>query len=123
MKAFLKAILPTVSAIALRVLESLAQNLWDAIWDLVIISIGEAERKFKDGNYAEVKKQFVIDKAIEFLLKYRKLSKVQLWAVKLFIGKVIDRMIKDLNLNNGKGWVLVVSDLKAYWAGRIPYID
>lgn len=127
MKAFfqsvIRSILPTAGAIAMRVLDSLAQNLWDSLWDLLLLSIGDAERKFRDGKYAEVKKQYVIDEAIKFITKYRKLSKIQLWALKTFIGKIVDRIIKDLNENNGKTWVAVVTDLKAYWAGRIPLID
>jgi hypothetical protein len=58
-----------------------------------------------------------------FLTSQKKLSKVQRWAVMVFMGRVIDAMIKDLNENHGQNWIDKAVDLKKKFADKIPGIN
>ena len=123
MQMIIKVLSPILMGVAQKLISSLAQNVWDSFWDMVMESIKQAEQVFKDNGRAEVKKQWVIDRATAFLKLNSKTSRFQMWAVKVFLGKVIDNMIDEMNKNEGKCWSKYILDLKKYWADRIPYID
>lgn len=116
-------IMPFLVASAKSLLLSLAQNVWDSLWDLVFDSIAEIEKTVKNDGFQNDKRKIILDRVEVFLSKQKKISKVQKWAVRVFIGKVIDKMIEDLNSKHGTDWIKYVKDLKQYWADKIPGIN
>jgi len=120
---FTTVLTPFIIAIAKGVLESLAQAVWDSLRTTLIEAVAEVEKKFKNGDYSEKKKDEVIKAVLDYIQKHKKLSKIQVWALRSFIGRVIDKMLDDLNNNYGHSWSKYVGDLFSYWAKRLPLID
>jgi hypothetical protein len=67
--------MPFLVATAKSLLLSLAQNVWDSLWDLVFESVGEIEIHMKDKKNQENKKQIVLNRIDYFLSKEKKLKK------------------------------------------------
>lgn len=122
MNNFVAAILsPFIIIAAKNILHTLAQTVWDALWVRLLDAIKSVELQFK--NNSELKKEQVLTAIMLYVAENKKLSKVQTRIIRTFIGFVIDKIIEDLNKNNGHSWATVVLNLKQYWAGRIPYVD
>jgi hypothetical protein len=120
---FATMVMPFIIATAKSLLLSLAQNVWDGLWDLVFDSIKEIEIQIKNRDVQADKKKIILDRVEVFLTSQKKLSKVQRWAVMVFMGRVIDAMIKDLNENHGQNWIDKAVDLKKKFADKIPGIN
>lgn len=120
---FATILLPFLAATAKSLLLSLAQNVWDGLWDLVFDSIKEIEIQIKNRDIQADKKKIILDRVESYLSQNKKLSKVQRWAVIVFMGRVIDAMIKDLNENHGQNWIDKAVDLKKKFADKIPGIN
>lgn len=120
---FTTVLTPFIIAIAKGVLHSLAQAVWDSLRLTLIEAVSEVEKKFRNGDYSKQKKGQVVKAVIEYIQKHKNLSKVQLWALRVFISRVIDKMIDDLNKNYGHSWGEHVNNMMNYWAKRLPLID
>lgn len=120
---FATILLPFLAATAKSLLLSLTQNVWDGLWDLVFDSIREVEIQIKNRDVQVDKKKVILDRVEVFLTSQKKLSKVQRWAVMVFMGRVIDAIIKDLNENHGQNWIDKAVDLKKKFADKIPGIN
>lgn len=114
---------PVIAGIVQSILQSLAQAAYDSFRSTLIEAVAEAEKKFRDGDYSEKKKEEVIKSVLDYIQRHKKLSGVQIWALRTFISRVIDKMIDDLNKNYGHSWSEYVSDFLNYWAKRLPLID
>jgi hypothetical protein len=113
-------IVSIASKIALDFLKQLAQSVWDALWGKVIEGIQDAEKKYSDGT---IKKEWVIQVAMDFIESHYKMTAFRRWAVKKLLNRVIDSVIGDLNGGLGKNWIAKIEDLKKYLGGRIPLIN
>jgi len=124
MKEFLnlaaKNLLPIVTMLAMNVLKGVLNVAWESFWLTIFEAIQEAEKNISGSL---IKKDEVIKKVMEFIAKYKKLSLVQTWAVKLFIGKVVDAAIEELNNDHGKKWVDTVKDIEQKINQKINIID
>ena len=57
-----------------------------------------------------IKKAYVI--IMNFVENIRLNGVQKRWAVKNWLGNIVDKIIEDLNKNKGKKWVTVVQDLE-----------
>lgn len=114
-------IISVATAIAMRLLETIPQALWDGFWAVIIESVKQAEEKYGRG-LGEQKREQVIGQALEYVMKIRKLNAIQRWALKLFLGRVIDSIIAELNKMAGHNWVNVVDQIKDRLAAKIPFV-
>jgi hypothetical protein len=115
-----KVILSIASRIALAFLKQLAQVVWNSFWDLAADAIRQAESKWQTGT---VRKDWVIAQIMAYLDTKRKPNAVQRWAIRKLLERVIAAIIDNLNATVGHDWGETVLDLKAYLAGKIPFID
>ena len=110
-----------LSTMAMMIAKKAASFLWEVLWKIVAASIVEAEKNWEKTGCGEVKKQWVLDHAMEYVEQNMKLNAISKWVVKTFISKIIDQIIEKLNdqFKNHK-WVDYVSDLKIYIEKYLP---
>ena len=58
-----------------------------------------------------IKKIMLLNSAMAFIEKHKKLNRLQKWAVKN-LGMLLTKSLKILTKNKGKKWVTVVQDLE-----------
>lgn len=115
-----KIIVAIASQIAMGFLKSLAQELWNAFWDVVFDAVRDAEKKWTVGA---VRKNWVIEQIMKYLTTKKKMNGIQKWAMRILLERVVDAIIAQLNQSAGHDWGQKVLDLKAYLASKIPFID
>jgi len=105
------------------ILKSISQGLWDGVWAVVFDAVEQAEEKWEQGDYARNKKEFVIEEAVKFVEKRKKLGFIKKRAVKLFLSTSIDYLINTLNEELGKNWVETVKEREDQLDDYIPWVD
>jgi len=107
-----KTLLTTVT---IAVLKNAAQFAWDVLWQIVTEAMLEAEKKWVESGNGEIKKEWVLEEAMEYIDKNVKLNFLTRWVVKTFVSKTIDTIVQKLNdqFVNHK-WVDAINDLKSY---------
>ena len=115
-----KMLFPIVTGIAMRALKSILNSMWKAFWQTILEGIKEAENNWSSSF---IKKDYVVDSAMAFIEKHKKLNRLQKWAVKKLLGNIVDKIIEDLNKNKGKRWVTVVQDLERELNNKLKIID
>ena len=115
-----KMLFPIVTGIAMRALKSILNSMWKAFWQTILEGIKEAENNWSSSF---IKKDYVVDSAMAFIEKHKKLNRLQKWAVKKLLGNIVDKIIEDLNKNKGKKWVTVVQDLERELNNKLKIID
>ena len=78
-------------------LERVAQNLWDAVWAELIQAAAEAEQKWKESGQGEVKREWVIEKILEYINSQTKLSWLYKKLISMALGMIVDSMVKAFN--------------------------
>ncbi len=104
-------------------LESIGEAVWDGTWEIIFEAIAEAEKKWDEGNWAQDKKQFVIEQAISFIENYEGLGWIRKQAVKIFLSTVIDRIISELNDQLGSDWVKQAKKIEDQLDEYFSFID
>lgn len=107
-----------LSGLALKLLEGLSVAAWDAFWRTVCDAVRDAERKWNGGT---VKKKWVIDHVMQWLEGRERLGFLRRWAVRVFLNRVIDEIVDELNDRVGHDWGTCVADLKALLEGKIRW--
>ena len=115
-----KMLFPIVTGIAMRALKSILNSMWKAFWQTILEGIKEAEKNWFSSF---IKKDYVVNSAMAFIEKHKKLNRLQKWAVKKLLGNIVDKIIEDLNKNKGKKWVTVVQDLERELNSKLKIID
>jgi hypothetical protein len=124
-----KMLFPLITSIAMRALKSILNSTWKAFWQTILEGIKEAENKMiypvpcRSWSSSFIKKDYVVNSAMAFIEKHKKLNRLQKWAVKKLLGNVVDKIIEDLNKNKGKRWVTVVQDLERELNNKLKIID
>lgn len=113
-----KSILITI---ATGILKDAAHVLWDSLWEVIGAGMVEAERQWKLAGSGDVKKEFVMTKAMEFINKNFKLNFLSRWVVQAFVGNIINRLIQELNTDfEDHKWVDHVKDIRTYIENYLP---
>jgi hypothetical protein len=115
-----KMLFPLITSIAMGALKSILNSTWKAFWQTILEGIKEAENNWSSSF---IKKDYVVNSAMAFIEKHKKLNRLQKWAVKKLLGNVVDKIIEDLNKNKGKRWVAVVQDLERELNSKLKIID
>lgn len=114
-----KIIIAIATKIAVSFLKEFSQSIWDAFWDLVLKAIRDAENRWVTG---EVRKEWVLSEAMKYMDSRRKMNSIQRWAIRNMLERVIAAIVSKLNSNVGHDWGAEILDLKAFLAGKIPFI-
>lgn len=101
----------------------LAQVVWNDFWLLVDEAVRDAEKQWRDRGKGLIKEDWVVEKAISFIEKKKKLNWIQRRSVERVLRYVIRKLIDQLNKENSKNWSLYVTSLKDYLAKLIPVIE
>jgi hypothetical protein len=110
-------------AFGLQILRSLAQAAYDALWAIVIDSVDQAERKWIESGKGKVKKEWVLERATEWMESKKLIRWYNAWAVRAVLSAAVDAIIKELNDNIGSAWGQKVSDIRRILAPKIPFVD
>jgi hypothetical protein len=105
------------------VLEKIAQGLWDEIWEQIIVAIQAAEAKWVEAGRGEAKKADVVATVMAFIESRRKLSWLEEWFVRMFVGKAVDAIIAQINEAAGKDWGQKVAELEQQLADKLPVVS
>jgi len=105
------------------IVETALDAIWDALWAVVYNAIEHAEEKWQEGDYAQEKKDFVIEQALKFIEQHKKLGFLKKQAVKLFFNVAIDGIIKELNTELGKNWVEKAKEKEGMLDDFVPFVD
>ena len=113
---------PIVAGIARKILSGILNASYRAFWKEIFEAIEKAEKDFIGGN---IKKDWVLLKILDFIQKKRgkKLNRIQTWAIKKFIGIIINNIIDDLNKKDGKNWAQFAIDLEIRLNEKLKIID
>lgn len=113
-----------IHSLLLRLALSILNVAWEILWDIVEEAILEAERLWKKSGTGEVKKVWVMKKAMEFAESQVKLNFVTRWIVREAVSRTIDYIIDRLNKEfEDHNWIKYVDDLRKYFEKFIPGID
>jgi hypothetical protein len=117
-----KNLFPIITMIAMNILSKILNIAYEAFWLTMFEAIQEAEKKLK-GAY--LKRDAVVAQMLDFIKKHKKLSFVQEFAVKLFIGRVIDLIILEINSADGEGkaWLNIIKDIEERINKKLDIID
>ena len=115
-----KMLFPLITSIAMRALKTVLNGMWKAFWQTILEGIKEAEINWYSSF---IKKDYVVNSAMAFIEKHKKLNRLQKWAVKKLLGNIVDKIFEDLNKNKGKKWVTVVQDLERELNNKLKIID
>ena len=111
-----------LGALAHRILQGLAQHLWDRLWLALFDFAVEAEQKWKESGKGEEKKEWVMAKMLEFIEDKANLSWIQRQVIGMFVSEIINALVDEFNTQLGKDWGNRVEELQDELAGRIPFI-
>lgn len=111
-------IVAIASRIALDLLKAMTQAVWDAFWVVVYDGVEQAEKEWNESGKGEIRKEMVLRRVMAWLDRNQKLNGIQKWAIKRFLGVVIDRIVDSLNAELGNDWGDKVTDLKNYLASK-----
>ena len=118
----MSAFMVFLAALVKRILQGVAQNLWDRMWGEVFNFAVEAEVRWKEKGKGAEKKEWLLDQTLEFIETRANLSWTQKQLIRLFVGEIVDSIIDELNERIGKDWGDKIEDLRDELAGRIPFI-
>lgn len=118
--AAIRTVGPFITMIVMGALQTIVNTLYEAFWQTIFDAILEAQKTLSGGI---IKKEAVIKKVMDFISTHKKLSFVQVWAVKLFIGKIIDGIIKDIKNNHGENWLDSVKEIEQKINEKTDFID
>lgn len=104
-------------------LKRIANELWDGIWEQIILAVQHAEQKWAEAGRGETKKAEVIATVMAYVNEHAKLNWIQLQFVKLFVSKVVDAIVDELNEKAGKDWGEKVKELERNLAIKLPVIE
>ena len=105
------------------VLSTVAQALWDGMWEELFAGIEEAERRWRESGNGEEKKEFVQKYVMEYLREHLELGFVRERAFEMFLGWTIDGIVKAINEELGHDWVEKVEQYKDEIARFISFIE
>lgn len=111
-------VIAIASRIAMDLLRAMTQAVWDSFWSVVYDGVEQAEREWNETGKGEIRKEIVLRKVLAWLDKNQRINPVQKWAIRRFLGVVIDRIVDSLNAELGQGWGEKVTDLKSYLASK-----
>lgn len=117
-----KVLIQFLSSVALAILGKVADSIWEALWLEVIEAIDNVQTALS-GESGKVKKAQVVEQALIFLQRRKKLNRLQLIPIKLLLSKTIDALVESLKKDDGRSWKDKVLDLKQKLADKIPYVD
>ena len=116
------AVLSLTLGIARRTMMKVGQYVWDGTWNMIIQGIAEAEGLWEESGRGKEKKKYVIEKAIEYIEKNVRLNFITRRIMVMFVSRVVDAILDQLNEEIGTNWAEQVEDLQAELAGKIPFI-
>lgn len=105
-----------------RILQSLSQAIWDGFWSALFWAIQQAEDQWVEKGAGQAKKEWVVDTVMTYMEEEVKLNYITRKAVKIFVSRVIDVILRDLNEALGKDWREQVKSLEQHLAKKIPFI-
>ena len=107
----------------MEIVTSIAQVAWNKLWDEVVEAIQKAEFHWREHGKGELKKEYVLTVAMDYLEKKKVLKWWNRGMVRNAIGQVIDYLIQELNSTLDKDWATKARDLQTILAGKIPVIS
>jgi UDP-galactopyranose mutase len=103
--------------------DNLANNVWDNLWEEIVIAVTKAERKWQEEGAGEEKKKWAEEQIMGYIEKEADLNWFERQITKVFISNVIDAVVKSMNDAMGKDWGLQVEKLQKSLEDRLPIID
>lgn len=103
--------------------DNLANNVWDNLWEEVIIAVTKAEKKWEADGAGEKKKEWAEEQIMGYIEKEADLNWFERQITKVFISNVIDAVVKSMNDAMGQDWGLQVEKLQKSLEDRLPIID
>lgn len=104
-------------------LKRIANELWDGLWEQIILAIQAAEAKWAEAGRGEAKKAEVVATAMAYITERAKLNWLQLQLVKLFVSRTVDAIIAELNEQIGQDWGQKAKAFERQLADRLPAIE
>ena len=125
MNEAVRAVLAFLLAIGERILQKVAQGLWDELWRYVFAAVKEAEQKWEESGRGAAKKEWVLEQALKFIDERAKgqLNWLQRLILRLLIGEVVDAIIELVNEEFGHDWVAKVREVERRLAGILPLVE
>lgn len=111
-------------SIVLGIAKKATEIVWDSFWDAVDRMIVVAEQRWQEAGNGKEKKKFVMDFCLDYLNSRVELNWYQKFAMKLFLGSIIDKVIAEVNEDyEDGGWVKHTRSLKNYLEKYIPLLQ
>lgn len=104
-------------------LKDIADAVWDALWEVLFEGIAEAEKKWDEGEFAEDKKEFVVEQVMEWVEEQEHFGWVRKKFIRMFLGIVIDRIVAELNEKVGEDWAEQAEDVKDDLSEFFEFLD
>ncbi len=106
-----------------RTLRRIGNHVWIGAWELKIEGVAEAEKYWEEKGRGEDKKEFVIKKVMGYIEGQKNLNFITRKILEMFVSRMVDAILEQLNEEIGKDWASQVEDLRDKLAGKIPFID
>lgn len=117
------AALAFLVALAERILTRIANELWQETWRQIIAAVKAAEEMWEESGRGAAKREWVIEQVMGFIESRAKLNWLQKVLVRMFIGEVVDAIIRTVNEELGHDWAKKVAQLERELAARLPVIE
>jgi hypothetical protein len=104
-------------------LNKVLDTFWDALWVTLAESAIDAEATWTESGSGANKKAAVVSAIMQAVEARGKLNLIQKKLVSLFVNKLVDILLNELNGTIGKDWGAKVMALKEYWSDRLPIVD
>ena len=122
-RVLISLLLPIVRRFIVRLGKEAGQNLWDAMWEELFLAIEEAQRSWESSGHGKQKRSWVIEEVVSYLDRRARLNWWQRKIFRIFLGQVIDAIIKTTSDQLGPNWVSRAENLKVSLAGKLSFID
>jgi len=119
----INGILAFLWVIVQSVLTRVANEVWDGLWEQIIIAVNEAEAKWEADGRGAAKKAEVVAAVMTFVKAKAELSWLQNMLLNLFVSKAVDAIVTEMNEAAGKGWGAKVAELEQKFANQLPVIE
>ncbi len=112
-----------LAQIGWRLLKTSAQSLWDGFWSTLFWAIEKAEDLWEESGRGDNKKEWVVDAVMDFAKQKWNLNFITRRGLRVFVGRVVDAALDELNKTVGKDWKSKVGDVQSKLADKIPFVD
>lgn len=120
---FKKMAISLAVSVGMRLLKSLSTALWNSFWDAIFEGVQWAEKRWIETGRGSTRKEYVVTEIMDFLNRRGLIKWGSGWLIRIFVEKIVDEILDELNKGLGHDWVKKVTEVKLWFEAKYNLED